>query len=1145
MPHSWMTGPRSAARPAVEVRPRAAVALAVAALSVSLLATFAAPAHAIVPFGFADDVAASGFTLPVAFEFDPAGRLFVAEKSGLAYVVDASGATLPTPLIDLRDDVHAQHDKGMLDLALDPDYGTNGFVYFLYNVDPVFGEPDEHAESATWGRVVRYTVVGDTCDTSTRQVIVGHTAADGIANCYRSHAIGTIDFGHDGSLFVGSGDGAHYNFTDGGQDVTGYDPECAAVFGSAQDLGALRSQLLNESLAGRILRVDRATGQGLPDNPFWDGDPDSYASKSFNLGLRNPFRFSVRPASLGGSGAIGTLYIGDVGAGTWEELNVSTGGENFGWPCFEGPNPQGSYQSNSQTSWFCAALAESAVTPPTLPWHHSNPGGQGFVGNTTSGGVFYTGTSFPVNYHGRFFFSDYGDNWIRVAEIDSLHTVLSHEEFATGLAEPVDLKVDPATGDLLYVSITQGTIRRVSFTLGNVPPVPVAGATPTSGPLPLDVQFSSDGTYDPNGDPFTLRWEFGDGSPASTDPNPLHTYTTLGTFDAWLVAEDDSGNVDSTSVQVQTLNLPPTVAITNPLTGYVFEIDEEIPLQAAASDPEDGTNLNWNWTVDQIHNDHPHPGWFSSVAESPTIIAEDHGNTGDRFSYRIRVTVTDQGGASASDTTWIVPETQGPNAAPIADFSVDVHEGAAPLAVQFDATPSVDPNDDLMLYDWDFGDGTTGSGLATTHIFGAPGLYTVTLTVQDPGLATGTTTASILVEPGGAIAHWRLDDGAGGSAADASGNNVTGTVNNASWVPGLTGSALDFNGTSSSVTTGQSLLSNRSAFTIAGWVYPRSTGNRIGLFGQNNAVEFGFISTGNVQIWTPGGGSVTTPWPHPMAEWHHLAAVGDGSTLSIWIDGAQVASAASATSDYGSSGDGFNLGGDGIYDADGNWFDGILDDVRVYATALDQTALELLATAPPTNAAPSPDAGPNGDAIQNLPFALIGDVTDDGLPAPPGQTDVTWSQLSGPGTAVIFNAGALFSQVIFPEVGTYELQLLADDGAATSADTVRIEVADATSAPSGPLLGQPGLRSVSPNPLRGQTTISYVVSQPGLPTKLTVHSVDGRQVARLADGPSRAGLFEAVWNGRDAQGSPVASGVYFVVAEIDGRRTSRKVTVLR
>jgi glucose/arabinose dehydrogenase len=1123
---------------------RATRPLAVALLLPVFLGLAALDARATVPFGFSDELIAGGFNIPVGVRFDHLGRALLWEKGGRVLIVEANGTVLPTPLIDLTDEVHGQHDRGLLGVALDPAYANNGYIYFLYNVDPIFGEPDENPDSATWSRLTRYTVVGNQADPASRLVLLGNGPSDGIPSCHNSHSIGTLVFGHDGSLFVSSGDGAHYDFTDGGQNVTIYDPECAATFGSAADNGALRSQTY-ETLAGKILRIDPATGLGYTDNPWYDGDLSTVASRAWAIGLRNPYRINLRPLQPLETGP-GTLFIGDVGWNAWEELNVAVGGENFGWPCYEGVGTQGSYQGSQYTSAFCQALGSGAVDPPLITWHHSNPGSIGFVGNCAAGVAFYTGNSFPASYNGKCFFVDYGDSWIRVADVDANNQLLSQEGFATGLAQPVDLKVDPNTGDLVYVSVTQGWLRRIHNVLTPAPPVAVASATPSSGPLPLDVQFSSDGSFDPNGDPFTVEWDFGDGSPTSFAPNPMHQYTTLATFDAWLMLTDDGGLSDSTMVTVQTINLPPTVAITSPANLYEFGIDEVIALTATASDPEDGTNLNWQWQIDLIHNDHPHPNWITTTEENSSFVAEAHGETGDRFSYRVRVIVTDTGNEAASDTTWIKPQGQVANNAPIPAFVVDSYQGQVPLVVQFDATSSVDPDDDLMIMDWNFGDGTGGSGVTTSHIFGAPGLYTVTLSAHDPGLAVGVTQATILAEPAGGLANWPLDEDGGFTAFDQSSSGYDGSLGGGTlWTSGVKGTALDFNGTDAWVGTGQSFLSGRPAFAISAWVYPRSTGNRVGLVGQNDAIEFGFISTAQLQVWTSSGGSVGTPWPFPMDEWHHAVVQGNGTELTIWVDGTLANTTLQSTGSYGNSGFPVNFGGGGVWDATGNWFNGLLDEVRIYDRALTQAEIALLSTAPPVNSSSSPNAGLDGDGIIGTPFALLGLVTDDGNPSPPGKTTVLWSQSSGPPTASIFSPTTLFTWVDFIEPGNYVFQLEANDGEQIGVDAISIDVLFPTGAPSPDETIVSGLHGVSPNPVLGYATISYGVTRDGAPVQIAVYGVDGRRVALLYDGAAKLGKHELNWTTRDANNTTVASGVYFLIADVDGRRTTRKMTVIR
>src|SRR5690606_27204779 len=145
----------------------------------------------------------------------------------------------------------------------------NGHVYMAYPVAPEGGTRPKMLKP-TFSRVVRYTGTpasgGNVADPASRLVLIGEQPHEGIPACY-AHLFGALRFGEDGSLLVSTGDAAHYEFPDGG----GNDPDCflPPLFDPEQDLGAFRAQHL-DSLAGKILRIDPATGLGLPDNPYWN-----------------------------------------------------------------------------------------------------------------------------------------------------------------------------------------------------------------------------------------------------------------------------------------------------------------------------------------------------------------------------------------------------------------------------------------------------------------------------------------------------------------------------------------------------------------------------------------------------------------------------------------------------------------------------------------------------------------------------------------------------------------------------------------------------------------------------------------------------------------------------------------------------------
>ena len=137
------------------------------------------------------------------------------------------------------------------------------------------------------------------------------------------------------------------------------------------------------------------------------------------------------------------------------------------------------------------------------------------------------------------------------------------------------------------------------------------------------------------------------------------------------------------------------------------------------------------------------------------------------------------------------------------------------------------------------------------------------------------------------VGIWLFDDGTGNTAMDSSGNNNHGTIVNAPvWVDGRFGGALGFDGTSNCVNTGQQLLNGVREFTVVAWVKPGNiTANRVGVIGQNDTVEFGFINPTTTMLWTPTAGGNENPYEHAAGEWHHVAAVGTGKFTTVYVDG--------------------------------------------------------------------------------------------------------------------------------------------------------------------------------------------------------------------------------------------------------------------
>jgi hypothetical protein len=200
------------------------------------------------------------------------------------------------------------------------------------------------------------------------------------------------------------------------------------------------------------------------------------------------------------------------------------------------------------------------------------------------------------------------------------------------------------------------------------------------------------------------------------------------------------------------------------------------------------------------------------------------------------------------------------------------------------------------------------------------------------------------------IGYWSFDDqGAGGTTADLSTGGNDGALNGGpEVVEGPCGPgdfALKFDGIDDSVTTGISLFTGGAEFTMSGWVKfeTAQTGNRIGWFGQNDAVEFGLSNPAQLQHWTNVGGALNVTVADTSPEWMHVAITGDAAGRIAYLNGvAELTpgnSAAGASSAFP-----FNIGGSGIYDASGNWFTGCIDDVAVWDKALTADEIMQLAT---------------------------------------------------------------------------------------------------------------------------------------------------------------------------------------------------------
>lgn len=265
----------------------------------------------------------------------------------------------------------------------------------------------------------------------------------------------------------------------------------------------------------------------------------------------------------------------------------------------------------------------------------------------------------------------------------------------------------------------------------NLAPFAVATADPASGQAPLLVSFSPAGSLDPDGFIEEYKWNFGDGSPVSTVPNPVHTYNTGGTFTATLTVTDDGGATATTAVVIIVTppdNLPPVARIdASTLAG---KVPLTVDVSGLASSDPDGNIASYAWSFGD-----------GNVASTPTA-SHTYLVTG---TYVLTLTVTDNNGAVNTESTIISVVD---NLAPTAAATATPSTGKVPLAVSFDGSASTDEDGNVVDWAWDFDDnGATGSGEVAIHVFNEVGTYEVGLTVTDDNGAIDTTTVTVVVNP--------------------------------------------------------------------------------------------------------------------------------------------------------------------------------------------------------------------------------------------------------------------------------------------------------------------------------------------------------------------------------------------------------------
>lgn len=635
-----------------------------------------------------------GLLNTIGISFDAVGQMYACESNGKVWALRfAANGTLQQKylMLDISNEVLTNGDLGLVSMVLDPDFLTSGYFYIMYAVNRQFlldgtdgGDGSDQTGSIV--RVTRYTADINASPSFTtilpnsRLVLIGTSPSDGIPIISTNHGGGSLVFGSDGTLLISTGDGSVAG-TDQGNQGNYTEAISAGVITAAHNIGAYRSQL-DDSPNGKILRINPANGDGIASNPLYNAAaPRAAESRLWAKGLRNPFKMNLIPST--GShhpedGDPGILLVGDVGNVAREEINTVTGpNQNFGWPHFEGIDQINLNYSDS-TYWPASYRkpifeyrdeAEAAnvylnqstkiqIGSPEFPYS-----GPAFTGNSTMGGVFYTGTAFPAAFQNAIFLADFGEKWIRVLKLNSNYEPESIDHFMSTTYQIVHLAYNSSDQALYYLTgegLPCDEIHCLSYTTGNIPPIAKIEVDATAGMSPFPVAFTALKSYDPEATSLTYEWEIENSGTFSTGLSPHYVFTAPANIrkkiKIKLTVKDNEGAAEalssSDSVYIYFNNTPPSILSTS-LDGLTqIPEGQSYPLtfSAVVSDADSPTDsLTLSWIVGLAHNGHEHrnsPLIGNSINTSLDALTCEVGDA--TYWYRIHLTVTDPQGLSTT-----------------------------------------------------------------------------------------------------------------------------------------------------------------------------------------------------------------------------------------------------------------------------------------------------------------------------------------------------------------------------------------------------------------------------------------------------------------------------------------------------------------
>ncbi|GAA1024344.1 hypothetical protein Aple_099890 [Acrocarpospora pleiomorpha] len=603
---------------------------------------------------------------PMMTDIAKDGRVFYIDRLGDVKVIKTSGSTVTAARLN----VFTANESGLLGLALDTDFETNNWLYLFYS--PAGQNVD---------RLSRFTVTGDTLDLSSEKTILNVPVQR--AECCH-HGGGMLIDHKTGDLWLATGDNTNPFASDG---YTPIDEQSGRAAWDAQ-----RTSGSTNDLSGKLLRItpqDDGT-YTIPAGNLFPPGTEKTKPEIYAMGFRNPFRMGLDPktgfpvvADYGPDAGSANAARGPQGTVEW---NLISKPGNYGWPYCVGNNtPYIDYNFATKVSgsaYNCAAPVNDSPNntgltnlPPALAatiWYTGGTNPNSFPelnGGAPMAGPVYrydagleSTVKWPAYWDGKAIFGEWNTNKIfsfQLNEAGNAQIKINQILKSMSFKRPMDIKFGP-DGALYLIEWGSGFggdnadsgIYRIEYVKGTRPPVARVSADKTDGPTPLTVQFSSQGSSDPDGKPITYAWDFdGDGTTDSTAANPSHTYTQAGQYSAVLTVTNPDGLTGTANLPITAGNTRPTVTIDLPPNGGFFEFGDQVKYKITVSDPEDGTIDCDEVTLQAYlgHDSHGHPLDQHTGCEGTIQTLTDSGHgVDDNLFYVLEATYTDQGGASGA-----------------------------------------------------------------------------------------------------------------------------------------------------------------------------------------------------------------------------------------------------------------------------------------------------------------------------------------------------------------------------------------------------------------------------------------------------------------------------------------------------------------